>query len=203
MMQRPFYLLNSCRHMAFVLNYVDTPHYNYSFKFLSIFVFFFKPEMQNDHQASSYAGKHGLSSPLRNEGCSLDYLRSPNNGSPLSQWGYRVGHRIPFSRCNQENIERDRDSIRKNLNSMFSGPEISGAVASQEVNQQYMISLNTTQRCRLIKRACSWPSMGKLLPQQVLTAELLQKIIDKVAEPVNAHKERGALTGVELRVRNR
>ena len=40
--------------------------------------------------------------------------------------------------------------------------------------------------------------MGKILPEQVLTAELMQKIVHTLAEPINAHITKVKVTGVQL-----
>ncbi len=41
--------------------------------------------------------------------------------------------------------------------------------------------------------------MGNILPEQVLTAELMQKNVDTLAEPINTHIKQGKVTGVQLR----
>ena len=67
---------------------------------------------------------------------------------------------------------------------MLSSPEHFGGSVSKQDNRQHIISLNAKQSRSLIKRAGRWPSIGNLLPEQVLTTELLQKIVDIQAEPI-------------------
>ena len=67
---------------------------------------------------------------------------------------------------------------------MLSSPELFGGSVSKQDNQQHTISLNAKQSRSLIKRAGRWPSIGKMLPEQVLTTELVQKIVDMLAEPI-------------------
>ena len=66
----------------------------------------------------------------------------------------------------------------------LSSPELFRGSVSKQDNRQHIISLNAKQSRSLIKRAGRWPSIGNMLPEQVLTTELVQKIVDMLAEPI-------------------
>ena len=122
------------------------------------------------------------STPVRDEGCSLDYLRSPQDRTSPYSSGSR--HRIPFSGYDRGNKARAPDSVRRNLVGKLSSPELFRGSVSKQDNRQHIISPNAKQSRSLIKRAGRWPSIGNMLPEQVLTTELVQKIVDMLAEPI-------------------
>jgi hypothetical protein len=125
------------------------------------------------------------STPVRDEGCLLDYLRSPQNRTSPYSSGSR--HRVPFSgyeSYDRGNIARAPDSVRRNLVGKLSSPELFRGSVSKQDNRQHIISPNAKQSRSLIKRAGRWPSIGNMLPEQVLTTELVQKIVDMLAEPI-------------------
>ena len=123
------------------------------------------------------------STPVQDEGCLLDYLRSPQNRT--SQYFSGSRYRIPFSGYDRGNTARAPDSVRRNLVGKLSSPKLfRGSVVSKQDNRQHIISLNAKQSRSLIKRAGRWPSIGNMLPEQVLMTELLQKIVDMLAEPI-------------------
>ena len=122
------------------------------------------------------------STPVQDEGCLLDYRRSPQNRT--SQYFSGSRHSISFSGYDRGNTARAPDLVRRNLVGMLSSTELFGGSVSKQDNRQHNISLNAKQSRSLIKRAGRWPSIGKMLPEQVLTTELVQKIVDMLAEPI-------------------
>ena len=65
------------------------------------------------------------STPVRDEGCLLDYLRSPQNRTSPYSSGSR--HRVLFSgyeSYDRGNIARAPDSVRRNLVGKLSSPEL-------------------------------------------------------------------------------
>ena len=120
------------------------------------------------------------STPVQDEGCLLDYLKSPQNRT--SQYFSGSRYRIPFSGYDRGNTAPDL--VRRNLVGKLSSPELFRGSVSKQDNWQHIISLNAKQSRSLIKRAGRWPSIGKMLPEQVLTTELVQKIVDMLAEPI-------------------
>ena len=120
------------------------------------------------------------STPVQDEGCLLDYLRSTQNRT--SQYFSGSRYRIPFSGYDRGNTAPD--SVRRNLVGKLSSPELIRGSVSKQDNRQHIISLNAKQSRSLIKRAGRWPSIGNMLPEQVLTTELVLKIVDMLAEPI-------------------
>jgi hypothetical protein len=142
------------------------------------------------------------STPLQYQGCSFDFLQSPKNRNVSLHGYYR--NRIPFSGNDRVNSSPPPGSFRINLQRLFAGPQLDRFSEPQSDRHQYLITLNSVQTASLVKRACrwQWPVMGNILPEQKLTTEILQKIIDKLAEPVNSNVRRGT-TGVRLREFNK
>ena len=89
------------------------------------------------------------STPVQDEGCLLDYLRSPQNRT--SQYFSGSRYRIPFSGYDRGNTAPD--SVRRNLVGKLSSPELFRGSVSKQDNRQHIISLNAKQSRSLIKRA--------------------------------------------------
>ena len=52
----------------------------------------------------------------------------------------------------------------------------------------FQVLLDSKQASNLVKRAFRWPDMGVVSKDQELTQEMLQKMIDQLAEPFSGRK---------------
>jgi len=88
---------------------------------------------------------------------------------------------------------------------------ISSSPANQAINKGvpcqtqskviFQVLLDSKQASNLVKRAFRWPDMGVVSKDQELTQELLQKMIDKLAEPFS-RSNAGKSISVRLRPMN-
>ena len=79
---------------------------------------------------------------------------------------------------------KDLDGVRINLAKSFSIAKVQIRIDVLDNRQQYSISLNSQQQCWLMQRASKW-GVGPEFKAYLLSQDLLQKIVDKLAEPIS------------------
>ena len=73
-----------------------------------------------------------------------------------------------------------------------------GVACQNQSKVIFQVLLDTMQASSLVKRARRWPDMGVVSKDQELTQDLLQKMIDQLAEPFSGRKA-GKSNGVWLK----
>ena len=113
-----------CRHMALVL----IPRHQHALVLIFVPFFLEFADRAMMHDVSENGENICLpSTPVRDEGCLLDYLRSPQNRTSPYSSGSRHHDRVPFSgyeSYDRGNIARAPDSVRRNLVGKLSSPEL-------------------------------------------------------------------------------